>query len=120
MISGNLDGVTLAPGVYCLESAAMNLTSTLTFSGSGQYILRFADTFNTSSGSRMLLNNGASCGDIAYQVGSSGTFAGSLVGNVIVNTTVTMVSGGDLNGRVLTRHGAITMTGWSVSNAGCN
>jgi hypothetical protein len=119
-ISGNLNGVTLTPGVYCVGAAATNLTSTLTLNGNGRYILRFASTFITSPGSLVNLTGGATCGAVAYQVGSSATFDGTLSGNVIALTAITMDPGAVLNGRLLARNAAVTLTGNVVSNAGCN
>ena len=119
-IDGNLNGVTLTPGVYCVGANANNLSSTLTLSGSGSFILRFATTFITSAGSSVVLSNGASCGRVAYQVGSSATLGGALSGNVIALTAITMNPGATVTGRLLARNAAVTLTNNVISNAGCN
>lgn len=106
-IDGNLNGVTLQPGVYCVGAAASNLTTTLTLTGSGRHILRFDSTFITSTGSRIAIANGASCGNVAYQVGSSATIGGALFGNIIALTAITMNPGSDVRGRALARNAVL-------------
>lgn len=119
-ISGNLNGVTLAPGTYCVAAASTNLTDTLTFTGNGLHLLRFASTFITSPGSRMLLRDGATCAGVAYQVGSSATFDGSVIGNVTALTAITFDPTSSLSGRALTRNAAVTLSSSNVTNVGCN
>jgi hypothetical protein len=65
------------------------------------------------------LTNGASCSGVAYQVGSSATIEGTLVGNVIALTAITMNPGTVINGRVLARNAAVTLTSSTISNSGC-
>jgi type VI secretion system secreted protein VgrG len=117
-IDASLNGVTLTPGVYCVPAAATNLTTTLTLNGSGSFILRFASTFITSTGSQVLLTGGATCAGVAYQVGSSATLGGTVTGNVVALTSITM-TGATLTGRALARNGAVTLTTTTASNGGC-
>jgi len=76
--------VTLSPGVYCFDSSAQ-LTGTLTLSGSGVYVFQMGSTLTTASDSSVVLTNGATAGDVFWQVGSSATlgtgtvFAGSIL-----------------------------------------
>ena len=118
-ISGNLNNVTLTPGVYCVGSAAFNLTGSLTLNGAGLYLLRFGDTFITTAGAQVRLTNGATCGGIAYQVGSSATLSGSVVGNVVAQTTITF-TGATITGRALAKDAAVTMTTSTINRTGCN
>ena len=119
-IDGNLNGVTLQPGTYCVAAAAVNLNDTLTLSGNGLFLLRFASTFITGSNSRVLLTNGATCGGVAYQVGSSATLAGNLTGNVLAQTAITGNPGSVTNGRLLTQDAAVTLSTSTVTMTGCN
>jgi hypothetical protein len=119
-IAGVLDGVTLVPGVYCVAAASSNLTATLRLSGSGTYVLRFATTFITSAGAQVLLENGATCGGVAYQVGSSATIEGNMVGNVVALTAITMNPGATMTGRLLAQNAAVTLTTNTITNVGCN
>jgi hypothetical protein len=118
-ISGNLNGVTLLPGTYCVAAAATNLSSTLTLSGNGVHLLRFASTFITSAGSQVILANGATCAGVAYRVGSSATLEGTLRGNIVALTAITMNPGAVITGRALARNAAVTLTTSVISNAGC-
>src|ERR1051325_9751383 len=70
LASGLLDGITLAPGVYCVPHAASNINGgTLTLTGSGTHILRFTDTFiMTGAASAISLSGGAQCGGVGFQV----------------------------------------------------
>ena len=119
-ISAVLDGLTLTPGVYCVGAATSNLTGTLTLNGSGTYVFELPSTLITSSGAQIRLTNGASCGGVHWQVGSSATIAGTFVGNVIAFSSITMNPGANLSGRALARGGAVTLTTNVVSNASCN
>jgi hypothetical protein len=118
-IDGNLNGVTLQPGVYCVGANANNLSATLTLNGAGRHILRFATTFITSATARVILQNGATCGNVAYQVGSSATLNGTIVGNVMVQTAATGNPGFIIQGRLLARDAAVTITTGTITNAGC-
>lgn len=118
-ISGNLNGVTLLPGTYCVGPAAENLNSTLTLSGVGSHILRFDSTFITGAGANVVLRNGARCATNAYQIGSSATLAGSVTGNVVALTTITM-TGATVTGRALAREAAVTMTTSTVNRVTCS
>jgi len=118
-ISSNLNGQILTPGVYCVPAAVTNLTSALTFNGAGEYVLIFSSTFITSGGSSVSLQGGATCGGINYVVGSSATLAGALSGNVIASDSVT-TTGATITGRALAITAAVTMTGSTITNAGCS
>ena len=54
-LSGDLNGVTLFPGVYCVAAATSNLSGVLTLTGAGSHILRMASTLITSPGSLVQL-----------------------------------------------------------------
>jgi hypothetical protein len=119
-ISAVLDGLTLTPGVYCVGAATSNLTGTLTLNGSGTYVFQLPSTLITSSGAQVRLTNGASCGGVHWQVGSSATIGGTFVGNVIAFSSIAMNPGANLSGRALARGGAVTLTTNVVSNASCS
>jgi uncharacterized protein YjdB len=100
----DLGGVTLAPGVYCY-AGAINLTGTLTLSGSGTYIFRTAQTLNTASNSIVALTNGATYDNVTWvpvgptTLGANSVFKGSILGQA---AAITMGDNATLlNGRVL-------------------
>jgi hypothetical protein len=118
-ISSNLNGVVLTPGVYCVPAATSNLTTGMTLSGSGTYVFRMSSTLITGAGGAVNLTGGASCGQVHWAVGTSATLAGSFVGNVIADQSVTMTET-TLTGRALAITAATTMTGSTINNSGCN
>ena len=122
LASGILDGITLAPGVYCVPHAASNINGgTLTLTGSGTHILRFTDTFiMTGAASAIRLSGGATCGGVGFQIPVSGTLTGTAIGTFVANTGAVTATNVVLTGRAVTFGTAVTMTNATISNAGCN
>jgi hypothetical protein len=122
LASGLLDGITLAPGVYCVPHAASNINGgTLTLTGSGTHILRFTDTFiMTGAASAISLSGGAACGGVGFQIPVSGTLTGRAIGTFLANTGAVTATNVVLTGRAVTFGTAVTMTNATISNAGCN
>ncbi|HXN19908.1 MAG TPA: ice-binding family protein [Candidatus Binatus sp.] len=102
--------VTLAPGVYCFASSAQ-LTGTLTLSGSGVYIFQMGSTFTSATAASVVLANGATGGNVFWQVGSSATLGTgtALAGTFIAASSVTVTAGTQALGRVFALSGAVTM-----------
>src|SRR3984893_12273031 len=101
-LSGSdLGGLALTPGVYCFDSSAQ-LTGTLTLSGNGVYVFKIGSTLTTATGSSVVLTNGALCGNVFWQVGSSSTLGlgTSFAGNLIAFTSDTVTTGVSVAGRV--------------------
>src|SRR6266550_8677487 len=121
LATGILDGVTLAPGVYCVPHAASNLNGgTLTLTGSGTHILRFTDTFiMTGASSAISLSGGATCSGTGFQIPTSGTLTGTAVGTFLANTGAVTATNVVLTGRAATFGTAVTMTNATISNASC-
>ena len=111
LILGTSPGaVTLAPGVYCFDSSAQ-LTGTLTLSGSGVYIFQMGSTFTSATGASVVLANGATGGNVFWQVGSSATLGTgtALVGSFLAAVSITVTAGTSSLGRVIALNGAVTM-----------
>jgi hypothetical protein len=106
----DLGTLTLKPGVYGFDSSAQ-LTGTLTLSGAGVYIFQIVSTITTGTNSSVVMASGAVCGNVFWQVGSSATLGTGTAfeGNILANTSVTLVSGTQLNGRAIALTGAVTM-----------
>jgi hypothetical protein len=102
--------VTLAPGVYCFASSAQ-LTGTLTLSGSGVYIFQMGSTFTSATAASVVLANGATGGNVFWQVGSAATLGTgtALAGTFIAAASVTVTAGTQALGRVFALSGAVTM-----------
>jgi len=114
-LSGSILGtsagaVTLSPGVYCFGSSAQ-LTGTLTLSGKGVYVFQVGTTLTTASASSVVLANGATAGDVFWQVGTSTTLGVNtiFVGSIFANVSDTVTGGSSVAGRIFAITGAVTL-----------
>jgi hypothetical protein len=120
-LSGSdLGGLTLTPGVYCFNSSAQ-LTGTLTLSGNGVYVFQIGSTLTTATGSSVVLTNGALCGNVFWQVGSSSTLGlgTAFAGNLIAFTSDTVTTGVSVAGRVFALGGAVTLDTNNITAGAC-
>jgi len=113
---GNVGGLTFTPGLYRSGSSTeISGGGDLTLDAQGDptavFIFQIASTLTTSSGFGITLKGGAQASQIFWQVGSSATIGtGShFAGNILANTSITLVSGAVLDGRALA--GAADLTG---------
>lgn len=113
---GNVGGLTFTPGLYRSgTSTEISGGGDLTLDAQGDpnavFIFQIASTLTTSSGFGITLAGGAQSSHIFWQVGSSATIGtGShFAGNILADTSITLVSGAVLDGRALA--GAISLTG---------
>jgi hypothetical protein len=115
-IAGNLNGLTLAPGVYTVAALASNLSQVLTLDGGGNpnayWVFQMPSTLITSAGAVVkVVNTGAGAG-IYWVVGSSATIGTGTIfaGNIMATASVTMNSDATIEcGRVLAYAAAVTM-----------
>jgi len=114
-LSGSILGtsagaVILSPGVYCFGSSAQ-LTGTLTLSGKGVYVFQVGTTLTTASASSVILANGATVGDVFWQVGTSATLGVNtiFVGSILANVSDTVTGGSSVAGRIFALTGAVTL-----------
>lgn len=114
-LSGNIGGLTLTPGLYKSTSSLAISSGDVTFDALGDpnavFIIQMASTFTTTSGRKVILAGGASASKIFWQVGSSATFGTTSVmkGTILAMESITFNTGASLEGRALTRTGAVTM-----------
>ncbi len=113
---GNVGGLTFTPGLYRSGSSTeISGGGDLTLDAQGDpmavFIFQIASTLTTSSGFGITLKGGAKASQIFWQIGSSATIGtGShFAGNILANTSITLVSGAVLDGRALA--GAADLTG---------
>jgi type VI secretion system secreted protein VgrG len=123
ILSGQILGtspsaVTLPPGVYCFNTSAQ-LTGTLTLSGNGVYIFQIGSTLTTASKSSVLLANGATAGNVFWQVGSSATLGvnTAFVGSILAQVSDTVTAGTSVDGRVFAITGAVTLDSNAITAA---
>ncbi|HET6603663.1 MAG TPA: ice-binding family protein [Xanthomonadaceae bacterium] len=112
---GLLGGLTLGPGVYCMDVGS--LVGTLTLDGTGVYIFQMASSLITAPGAEVVLQNGAEACGVWWQVTSSATLdtTTDLAGNVLALTSITLNDSASVNGRVLARNGTVTLSNNQVT-----
>jgi hypothetical protein len=122
----DLGGLTKTAGVYDFTSSAQ-LTGTLTLSGTANsvFIFRIGSTLTTASASSVKLIGGAQACNVFWRVGSSATLgtATQFIGNILADTSITLTTGANVNGRVLagavTNSGAVTLDTNNIFFSSC-
>jgi hypothetical protein len=122
-ITAVLDGQTLTPGVYSEASSTFSLAGTgagtLILNGAGVYIFQASSTLVTGAGGvpTITLENGATAANVYWLVGSSATInsghgnsSNPFQGNVIAHTSITVTTGGAVNGSLVALNGAVTLS----------
>jgi hypothetical protein len=110
-----LGGQTLTPGVYSFSHASSaNLTaaSPLTLSGNGVFIFQASSDLITASGSHVNLINGAQACNVFWTVPSSASSIGTnsfFEGTIMAQTSINLLTGANVQGRVLAENAAVTL-----------
>jgi len=115
--SGQLGGLTLAPGLYQSGISSFEITGsdlTLDAQGNANAVWIFqmpSSTFTVGNGIKVTLAGGASAKNIFWQVGSSATIGttAEVKGNILADQSITLQTGAVLLGRALTRIAAVTL-----------
>jgi hypothetical protein len=118
VLTADIGGQTLPPGVYRTTSAqpSLAITGNLTLDGKGDpnatWIFQVQTTLVTASGnSKVILINGAQSQNVTWQVGSSATLGTNttFTGTIIAQASVTATTGATLDGRAMARTGGVTL-----------
>jgi Ice-binding-like len=125
-VGPDLVGLTLVPGVYCVNAAATNLSGLLQLNALGNpnavWVFQMSSSLITSPNSTVsVINGGSGCG-VQWLVNSSATIDvnTTFVGNIVALTSIVLNGGATLNpGRALARNGAVTLNNNIVSQAAC-
>lgn len=113
-ISSALQNQVLTPGVSCVGAAA-TLNGNLTLDAQGNpnaiFIIKIDGPLSTSTGSMVLLINGASPANVFFQVNGQVELGNNsaFVGTIIANGAIILLEGASLRGRGLSIAGAITL-----------
>lgn len=117
LISGNIGGLTLTPGLYKSSGSLEISSGDLTFDAKGNanavFIIQIASTLNTTSGRKVILAGGAQAANIFWQVGTSATLGTTSVfkGTIMADQSISMGTGASIEGRLLARIAAVTLEG---------
>lgn len=124
-IAGDLNGLTLTPGVYC-AGAAIAITGTLTLDLGGDpnafFLFKINAALNPAAGAAVtVINTGAgneTCApNLFWPVAGAVTLGAnsSFTGDLLANAAITAGAGATLSGRALSRSGIVTMAANAVS-----
>jgi len=122
LITADLGGMTLQPGVYC-SGSSLGLTGTVTLDGLGDpnavWVFQMPSTLTTASNSAVKVINGGQSGNVFWQVGSSATLGTNtaFAGNILAQASISLNTGASLNGKALARTGAITLDSNAITNS---
>ena len=126
VLTADIGGQTLAPGVYRTTSAqpTLGITGNLTLSGNGIYIFQVVSALTTAAGpgaSQVILTGGAVPHDVFWQIGSSATLGtgSTFAGTIMASASITVGSGATLNGRALASTGTVTLNNNLVTVPPC-
>lgn len=124
LVAGDLSGTTLVPGIY-KSTSGLGLTGDLMLDAQGNpdavWIFQISSTLITGSGSRVILINDAKACNVFWQVGSSATLGTNSIfkGNILALTSIALTTGAKLEGRALTRNGAVTLDTNTIAGCVC-
>jgi hypothetical protein len=117
-----LEGLTLAPGLYKSSSGSFHITSKdLTLDAHGNpnavWIFQMATDLIVENGQQVILTGGAQACNIFWQVGSSATLKTTSVfkGNILAYASITVDTGATLDGSALARTGMVTYNGTTLT-----
>jgi len=122
ILSGNLAGQVLTPGVYCVDAASTTTDGTLTLSGpsNGTWIFKIGTSGTgalTGTNFSVVMEGGGSPCNVYWWVAQAATLTdSSFQGTILAGAAIT-ITRGTFNGDALAQ-AAVTMTGATVTGCG--
>lgn len=119
-ITGDLAGLTLAPGVYG-ATAAVSLSTTLTLDGQNDptsvFIFQIPAAFSVAAATNVMLIRGAQAGRVFWQVTGAVTIGAdaSFTGSVLGFAAITVGASATVVGRVLSVNGSVTLSSNAIN-----
>jgi hypothetical protein len=111
--TGNIGGLTLAPGLYKFTSTVSITGSNLTLAGTASdvWIFQIASALNLGNGVHVILSGGARAANVFWQVGTSATLGTTSVmkGTILADQSISINTGASLEGRALASIAAVTL-----------
>jgi hypothetical protein len=123
IVSGDLGGLTLTPGLY-KSTSTLNITGILRLDGQGNvnsvFVFQVGSMLTTASTSQIILQGGAQAANIFWQIGSSATLGTNSIfhGTIMAQDSITLTTGVALDGRALARTAAVTLDTNTLVNPG--
>jgi hypothetical protein len=122
-LTGNLAGVVLPPGVYCVEAASTTTGGVLTLAGSSTdtWIFKIGTLGTgalTGTNFTVVMSNGETCdNNVFWWTAEAATLTDStFIGSILAGAAIT-VTGGNFHGQALAK-AAVTLTGADVEICG--
>ena len=124
LLSADLVGLVLNPGIYTVAAGPTNLSGTLTLDGQGNanalWVFQMPSTLITSPGSVVSVINTGSGAGLFWNVGSSATIdtTTSFQGNILALTDISLNTGATIGcGRALAYNGQVSLQANTVGTA---
>ena len=125
VIPADLNAQVLTPGSYKTGSSFAN-SGSLTFDAQGDpnaiFVMQSpSSTITTSTGSTMVLRNGAQACNIFWAIGSSATLgvSSTFLGHLYAHTSITVDTSATVHGNLLANTGAVTLDTNTIVNDNC-
>ena len=114
LLAGNLNGQTLAPGVY-KWGTGLSVTNSIILDGGGEdcaaFVFQIAGDLTIANNTKIILQNGAKADNIYWVVAGAGAMLGTDVdfsGNILSQTLISVNTRSTVNGRLLAQS-AVTL-----------
>jgi hypothetical protein len=113
-LAGDLAGVTLAPGLHSTPAAVAN-TGTVTLDAGGDpdavFVMKVGGALTMAAGAQVTLAGQARASRVFWQVGGAAAVGagGRFAGTLMALDAVAMGAGTQVNGRAMSRNGAISL-----------
>ena len=121
-LSGNLGGMTLAPGFYCISGVGLLsglIPLTLNGGANDTWLFKAASSLTPIGGSVVMAGGAQAC-NVYWQTGTAVSLdATQFLGNILAGSAITFTGvGSSLTGRALAKIESVTMTGASITGCG--